>query len=519
MRSPLNGRTLLLGVTGSIAAFKAAALASRLAQEGARVITLLTPSATRFITPLTFRSLTGQPAYTQEDLWGSQGHILHIGLAQQADAMLIVPCTAETLAQLAQGHGNTLVSLAALALNPAQKPLLVAPAMDGAMYHHPAVQQHLETLRRWGVHILGPVEGRLASGLVAQGRMMEPEDILAYVRDLFARRGPLAGYHVLVTAGPTREPLDPVRVFTNRSSGRQGFALARTARLLGAQVTLITGPSALPTPYGVQRVDVETAHQMLDALMAHLPQTDILFKSAAVADYRPQQVHTQKVRKGQPTWTLTLEANPDLLLHVRQYRQQHGRPRWVVGFAAESHLDEDRALEKLRAKDLDLLLLNDISRRDAGFAAETNTGIIFDRDGHRQAFPVMPKDRVAALLLAWVLYFLQERRWFLGLGPREWFHVQQTGHLWTPSMALEGRLELCRWDQRDRWLERHGLADAASRVHWLALHGPAWRGKWSWEWRDDDWWPVVQVDRPLPLDAFQVMDASGRPLSLAEPPS
>lgn len=501
MRSPLYGRTLLLGVTGSIAAFKAAALASQLAQAGARVITLLTPSATRFITPLTFQSLTGHPAYTQEELWGPQGHLLHLRLAQQADAMLIVPCTAETLAQLAHGHANTLVSLAALALNPRRKPLVIAPAMDGEMFHHPAVQEHLERLRSWGVHILGPVYGRLASGLVARGRMVEPQEILAYLEDWFAQQGPLAGLHILVTAGPTREPLDPVRVFTNRSSGKQGFALARVARLWGAQVTLITGPTTLPTPYGTQRVDVETAREMLDALLQHLPQADVLIKSAAVADYRPQQVQAHKIRKGQTTWTLTLEANPDLLQHVRAYRERHGRPRWVVGFAAESTLDEQRALEKLLTKGLDLLLLNDITREDAGFAVDTNAGILFDRTGHRQAFPVLPKERVAQLLLAWVLYLEQGHRWYLGLSWEQWQQARQQGYLLTPTLEAQGRLRLARWDQRFLWAQQHGLDP--QRTLWFALEGPAWTQRWQWVWDQEDWWPELLVDAPLPLDRLQ----------------
>ncbi len=499
MRSPLHQRTLLLGVTGSIAAFKAAALASMLTKEGARVITLLTPSATRFITPLTFQALTGQKAYTQDDLWGPEGHILHVDLARQADAMLIVPCTAETLAQLAQGHGNTLVSLAALALDRKRTPLLLAPAMDAGMFAHPAVQEHLARLKQQGTHILGPVYGRLASGLVAQGRMVEPEDIVNYLRLLFARQGPLQGRHVVVTAGPTREPLDPVRVFTNRSSGKQGYALAEAARDLGARVTLISGPTQLPAPYGVERISVETAREMYQVLMEVLPETDILLKVAAVADYRPAQQATEKVKKGRKRWTVTLEANPDLLQAVQAYREEHGRPRWVVGFAAESRLDAVRARQKLEAKGLDLLLLNDITRPDAGFAVDTNQGILLDRDGHQQTFPVMSKRRVADLILAWVLYFEQERQLCHVLPWEAWLQVRDRGTLDTASMAHHGRLALARPDQLARWVARRYPHLSRENLMVLTLDAREWTGRWSWVWEHGEWWPYLHVQEPIPV--------------------
>ena len=503
MRSPLHQRTLLLGVTGSIAAFKAAALASMLTQEGARVITLLTPSATRFLTPLTFQALTGQKAYTQDDLWGPEGHILHIDLARQAEAMLIVPCTAETIAQLAQGHGNTLVSLAALALDRKRTPLILAPAMDAGMFTHPAVQDNLERLKQQGVHVLGPVYGRLASGEVAQGRMVEPEEIVNYLRLLFARQGPLQGRHVVVTAGPTREPLDPVRVFTNRSSGKQGYALAEAARDLGARVTLISGPTQLPAPYGVELRGVETARDMYQALMEVLPETDILLKVAAVADYRPAERSTEKVKKGRKRWTITLEANPDLLQAVQAYRAEHGRPRWVVGFAAESRLDEDLARQKLQAKKLDLLLLNDITRPDAGFAVDTNQGILLDRDGHRQTFPVMSKRRVADLILSWVLYLEQGHRLCHVVPWETWLQARERGTFFTASMAHQGRLALARPDQLLRWVARQYPHPSPENLVVLTLDAREWVGRWSWVWEEGEWWPYLHVQEPIPVSRIQ----------------
>ncbi len=513
MRSPLYGRRILLGVTGSIAAYKAAMLASSLTKEGARVTTLLTPSATRFITPLTFQSLTGQRAYTQDDLWGPEGHILHVSLARQAEAMVIAPCTAETLAQLAHGHGNTLVSLAALALERETTPLLLAPAMDADMYTHPAVQANLTFLREQGAHILGPVHGRLASGLVAPGRMVEPEDIHNYLRLLFARQGPFQGQHVVVTAGPTREPLDPVRVFTNRSTGKQGYALAEAARDLGARVTLISGPTQLPAPYGVERIQVETAEEMLQALMGVLPQTDILLKVAAVADYRPARRVREKVKKGRERWRLTLYPNPDLLQAVRNYRERYGRPYWVVGFAAESRLDIDLAWRKLQGKGLDLLLLNDITQPDAGFAVDTNRGILVDRDGHQQTIPVMSKRQVADLILAWVLYFQQGRRLLHALPWETWERAQEKGVYQSLSMARHGRLPLSRPDQASRWKARHYPRHPSETLVWLALDGSQWAGRWSWQWEEGEWWPYLQLQEPLSVEGFHVLPSPPAALS------
>ncbi len=265
--NPINTKNILLGVTGSIAAYKAADLASKLTQAGAEVDTILTPAALQFVAPLTFQSVTGRRAFTEEDLWGAQGHVRHIGLANGSDLLLIAPATANTIAKLAHGLADNLLSLTALA---ATCPVLIAPAMDGDMYAHPATQENLEKLVQRGVHLVGPLEGHLASGLSGKGRMAEPAHLMGEVRWLLARHGPLAGKKVLVTAGGTQEPLDPVRVIANRSSGKQGFALAQAAVDLGADVVLISGPTVLETPVGTRRINIRTADEMLDAVLAEL---------------------------------------------------------------------------------------------------------------------------------------------------------------------------------------------------------------------------------------------------------
>jgi phosphopantothenoylcysteine decarboxylase / phosphopantothenate---cysteine ligase len=257
MMIPLfENRKILLGVTGSIAAYKAADLASKLAQAGAQVEVILTPSALQFIAPLTFQSLTGRRAYTDDDLWGSEGHIQHIGLGKNADIMVIAPASANTIAKLACGIADNLLTLTALAVG---SPTLVAPAMDGGMYNHPATQRNLKILQDRGTAIIGPVEGHLASGLVGIGRMAEPSDLVGEIRLILARNGPLSGLHVIVTAGGTQEPIDPVRSINNRSSGKQGYAIAQAALDMGAKVTLISAPTALASPVGVSRINISTA--------------------------------------------------------------------------------------------------------------------------------------------------------------------------------------------------------------------------------------------------------------------
>jgi phosphopantothenoylcysteine decarboxylase/phosphopantothenate--cysteine ligase len=394
----LRDKRILLGITGGIAAYKAGALASHLTQAGAQVDVVMTEAATHFVAPLTFQALTGRPAYT--DLWAgpSEGlptHIAHVGLAHAADLLVIAPATANTLAKLATGQADNLLTTLALA---AACPLLAAPAMDAGMWTHPATQANVATLRERGVHFAGPVRGRMASGLEGEGRMMEPEGILGHTRWVLGRGGALAGQRVVVTAGPTREPLDPVRFLSNPSSGRQGFALAQATVDRGAAVTLITGPTHLPTPVGAERVDVTTAQEMHDGVMSAVEGADVLLMTAAVADYRPATAAPQKIKKGAGDLNLRLVCTPDILSAVAARRAGTGFPRVVVGFAAESENLVENARAKLAAKNLDLIVANDVTAPDAGFAAQTNRVVILDRQGGVEELPLMSKAAVAEVV-------------------------------------------------------------------------------------------------------------------------
>lgn len=401
----LEGRRLLLGVTGSIAAYKAAELASRLTQAGAQVDVVLTEAAQHFVTGLTFQSLTGRRAFTEADLWGSEAHVLHVGLAQGADLLVIAPATADTLAQLAHGRADSLLTLTALA---ATCPLLVAPAMDAGMYEHPATQANLELLRSRGAIVIGPAEGRMASGLVGPGRMVEPAEMLGHIRLALGRQGPLAGRRVVVTAGGTQEPLDPVRALMNHSSGKQGYALAEAALDRGAHVILVSAPTALAAPIGAELVPVKTAAEMGRALLPAAAQADVLLMAAAVADFRPAQPSQQKHKRGRGTPKLELEPTEDLLGQVMAQRGSGGRPQVVVGFAAETQDLVANARAKLEAKGLSLVVANDITAPDAGFAADTNRVTLLDPGGRVEALPLMSKAEVAEVVLDWVAELLQE---------------------------------------------------------------------------------------------------------------
>jgi len=403
--SLMDGKRIVLGVTGSIAAYKAVDLASKLAQSGATVETVLTEDATRFVSPLSFQSVTGQPAYTDADLWGAQAHVLHVGLARQADLLAIAPLTAQTLAKLAHGLADNLLSLAALA---ATCPLLLAPAMDAGMFAHPATQANLAQLEERGAIVVGPEEGHLASGLVARGRITEPQDILGYIRHTLSRGGPLGGRKLVVTAGGTREALDPIRFLTNRSSGKQGLALAQAALDLGADVTLIAAPVALPIPSGAEHAPVRTAAEMADAVLAASKDADALLMAAAVADFRPSQVAEQKVKKERGLASLELEPTTDILAAVASQRQETGHPRVVVGFAAETEHLLENAAAKVQAKSLDLIVANDVSAADSGFGVDTNRVILLDAWGDSEPLPLMSKMAVAERVLDRVIKLLEQ---------------------------------------------------------------------------------------------------------------
>ena len=395
MTNPLANKRILLGVTGSIAAYKAADLASRLTQAGALVDVVLTESAAKFVSPLTFQSVTGRKAYTDADLWGGEGHVTHIGLGHAADLVLIAPVSANTLAKLAHGMGDNLLSVTVLA---SHCPLVLAPAMDVGMYSHPATQANVEILRQRGAVFIGPEEGRLASGLVGLGRFVEPARILGQTRYLLSRSGPLAGRKIVVTAGGTQEPIDPVRMITNRSSGKQGYAVAQAALDAGAEVVLISAPTALTPPVGAALVAVKTAAQMQAAVLAETGDAYALIMAAAVADFRPLPA-AQKLKKETGIPRIELEATADILAAVSARKAETGFPKFTVGFAAESQDLLKNAQSKLERKRLDMIVANDILAEDAGFEVDTNRVVLLFADGRIQKLPVQEKSEIAEAIL------------------------------------------------------------------------------------------------------------------------
>lgn len=405
-----EGKHIILAVTGSIAVYKAVDLASKLTQAGALVDVIMTDAAQQFVTPLTFQAVTGRAVYTS--LWQTASgdslptHIAHVGLAESAALMLIAPATADTLARLAAGRADDLLTVTALA---ARCPVIAAPAMDGGMYEHPATQANVQTLRERGVRIIEPEEGRFASGLTGRGRLPDTAILMGATRRALGANGPLAGRRVLVTAGGTREPLDPVRFITNRSSGKQGYALAQAALDAGADVVLVSTTRSLPTPYGAQLVPVDTAERMLKAVLSNLPSVEILLMAAAVADFRPQNVAAQKIKKSKDpnaSHILTLERTPDILLEVKEHRSGARWPRVVVGFAAESENLLANATDKLERKQLDLLVANDITASDAGFDTDTNRVILIDASGQQEALALQSKAKVAEAIVRRVAQLL-----------------------------------------------------------------------------------------------------------------
>ena len=400
--SILSGKRILLGVTGSIAAFKAADLASKLTQSGAEVDVVLTGAGEKFVTPLTFQSVTGRRAFTDKDLWGDEAHVLHVNLGKKADLLVIAPCTANTIAKMAHGIADSLLTVTALA---ATCPILVAPAMDGGMFDHPATQENLETLQTRGVLVAGPAAGHLASGLTGIGRMLEPMDILGHVRLALGKNGKLAGKKVIVTAGGTQEAIDPVRVITNHSSGKQGYALAQAALDEGAEVTLITTPTGLNPPIGARVVRVKSAQDMLDALMNET--ADALVMAAAAADFRPKETAKDKLKKRDGIPQIQLEAAPDILKAISGQGGVPKRFRVMAGFAAESRDLLQNASEKLKSKGLDLIAANNISAQDAGFAVETNRITLLFADGSQENLPLMSKTEAAEKIVAHIARLLE----------------------------------------------------------------------------------------------------------------
>lgn len=388
-RPPFAGRRVLLGVTGGIAAYKSIFLARELTLAGATVDVVLTESALEFVRPLTFESLTGREAYSQ--MYTAGDPLLHIRLAREADVVVVAPATANFIARAAAGMANDLLSATLLA-TPA--PVLVCPAMNDRMYEHPATRANIEALGRIGYHIFGPAEGALAWGEGSgAGRMEEPEDILPEIGVLLTPASPLRDRRVIVTAGPTREAIDPVRFIGNRSSGRMGFSIAAAARRYGGRVTLITGPTSLPTPAGVERVDIESAAGMYVAVAEALPDADVLIMAAAVADFRPARPAEEKIKKetNAPP-AIELVRTEDVLLATRELRPPGAV---IVGFALETEDPVENGRRKLKAKELDLIVVNDAREAGAGFEVDTNRVTLVDRFGTTEELPLLTKDEVA----------------------------------------------------------------------------------------------------------------------------
>jgi len=386
----LKGRKVLLGVTGGIAAYKAAELTRRLIDAGATVQAVLTAGATRFVAPLTFQALTSREAPFELFDSDRESRISHIELARGADVIVVAPATADFVAKMALGLADDLLSTLLLA---ARCPVVVVPAMNTAMWEHPATQANLERLSGWKRHrVVQPDAGALACGEVGAGRMPDPPLLIEEIRAALTPQD-LQGRQILVTAGPTQEPIDPVRFLTNLSTGKMGFAVARAARARGAHVVLVSGPVALDTPPGVLRIDVRTAAEMAGAVLGRADEFDAVIKVAAVADARPPEPRSAKIRKDELGASLALERTTDILSELVSHREG-GRPL-LVGFAAETEDLDAAGPRKIAAKGCDLLVANRIDEPGAGFGGDTNRAVIFDQDGGREEVPLSTKDNLA----------------------------------------------------------------------------------------------------------------------------
>lgn len=392
-----EGKNILLGLSGGIAAYKAAELCRLLVKGGSSVKVVMSQNACAFMTTLTMQTLSGSKVYT-DTFAHDDYNIGHISLARWADAMVVAPATANIMAKMAHGIADDLLSTVFLARG--RVPVLLAPAMNTAMYEDETVQRNLAALHARGVQSVSPGTGSLACGTAGPGRMAEPMEIMEALAALLGRREDLKGQTMLVTAGPTREPIDPVRYLSNYSSGKMGFALARAGRDRGARVFLIAGPTGLPIPGGIEYQRVETALQMQEAVMKLAPEMDIIIKAAAVADYRPQQALEHKLKKKAPGLSLALEKNPDILKTLGESKKPG---QVLVGFAAETQELLANAALKLREKNLDLIAANDVSRPDIGFDSDENALELLFSDGRRESIPKGSKEQVAHGLLDVIL--------------------------------------------------------------------------------------------------------------------
>ncbi|MBI3300723.1 MAG: bifunctional phosphopantothenoylcysteine decarboxylase/phosphopantothenate--cysteine ligase CoaBC [Deltaproteobacteria bacterium] len=378
---------IVLGVTGGIAAYKAAEIVRLLVKDGADVWVIMTRNAQEFITPLTLQTLSGNPVSTDTFSLTQESEIGHIRLADTADLVLVAPATANVVAKLAHGLADDLLTTVILATT---APVLIAPAMNVHMYANPIVQENLRKLASLGYGFVEPAEGFLACGYEGKGRLADPEDIVEEARAALTKKD-LKAERIIVTAGPNIEPIDPVRFISNRSTGKMGFAMARVAWRRGAEVTLVSGPTSLPPPRGVRFCPVRTAREMQQAVLEHYPRATIVISAAAVADYRPAQVAPQKLKKGEGKFVVELTRNPDILGELGQQKED----RLLVGFATETEDVLQNAERKLRGKNLDMIVANDVTQDGAGFAHDTNIVTLIDRTGRRESLPLMSKDEVA----------------------------------------------------------------------------------------------------------------------------
>ena len=388
----IAGKNIVLGVTGGIAAYKAVELVSRLKKAGAEVHVVMTRAAQEFVTELTFREISGHAVAT--DMWGEvqEFHVEHIALAQLADLVVVAPATANFIAKAAAGIADDLLTTTLLAT---KAPIFVAPAMNTKMYENPLTQRNLEILRRFGVHVMEPAEGQLACGVSGKGRLPEPSALADEILCFFERKQSLNGCRILVTAAGTREPIDPVRYIGNRSSGKMGYAIAAKAAMRGAEVILVSGPSALQAPAGVKLLRVESAAEMRDAVWKEYEAVDAVIMSAAVADYRVKAAAPEKIKKTQDEWMLPLVKNPDILYELGRHKKR----QILIGFAAETQNVLEYARGKLEKKNLDYIVANDVTEDGAGFNTDTNRILMISRTGEVERFPLMRKTELADIIL------------------------------------------------------------------------------------------------------------------------
>ncbi|MES5892859.1 bifunctional phosphopantothenoylcysteine decarboxylase/phosphopantothenate--cysteine ligase CoaBC [Bacillus cereus group sp. RP43] len=399
----LKGKKILLCVTGGIAVFKAAALTSKLTQTGAIVKVMMSESAMKFVTPLTFQALSRHDVYTDTFDEKDSAVIAHIDLADWADVVLVAPATANCIGKLAGGIADDMITTTLLATTAS---VWIAPAMNVHMYENKIVQKNMMTLKTLGYTFIEPGEGFLACGYVAKGRLEEPEVIIGRLEEAFSEQKPLQGKRILITAGPTREKIDPVRFMTNFSSGKMGYAIAEVAASLGADVILVSGPTALESPLHVTTIQVESAQDMLEAVLQHYQNVDVVIKTAAVADYRPKYVHDNKMKKKNGDAVIELERTVDILKTLGEKKDR----QLLIGFAAETTNIEEYATRKLREKNANMIVANDVKVQGAGFGTDTNIVTMYRKDGKIIELPLLMKKEVAREILKQIEMMLEDDR-------------------------------------------------------------------------------------------------------------